>query len=215
VPKIFPESLGTKSACSKTASERKTLAGQQTLAIKTLEEQLTEKNEVLQEVLQDGQELLSKRDAEIADLKSQLQRLMRGIDQMSSFFRQAQALTEIGEHQINASVQNDTAREAELKPAAVQSELDQAPAAEAQPQIVAPQIFERIIQELAQASNIMDKLASLIVHDHVKALGETVERFPKARLPELIEALARDISEENRQTAFRQRAAGRAELTLH
>jgi hypothetical protein len=42
-----------------------------------------------------------------------------------------------------------------------------------------------------------------------------VEQFPRTRLPELIEALAKDIADENVQTGFRQRVAESAELTLH
>ena len=156
---------------------------------------------------------MASRDAQITELKSHLQRLLKSIDEMSALFRQAQALTG-GKEQQGAPVPNETLSEAEASAATVQSEADEAKPVEPDA-IVAPEIFQRIVQELAQASNIMKQLASLIVHDHVKALGETMEQFPQARLPELIEALAKDISDQNLQTDFRQRLADRTEMTLH
>jgi chromosome segregation ATPase len=196
--------------------ESKRLVGKKSSTIKTLEEQLATKAQQFKQALKETQELLNSRDSEIASLRSQLQALLKGIDEMSSLFRRAQALTEKGQED-SALVQNEMGREAEAKPQPAPAAADPVKPAgsDALPEIVAPEIFERVIQELAQASNIMAKLALLIVHDHVKALGETVEQFPRTRLPELIEALAKDIADENVQTGFRQRVAESAELTLH
>jgi chromosome segregation ATPase len=196
--------------------ESKRLVGKKSSTIKTLEEQLATKAQQFKQALKETQELLNSRDSEIASLRSQLQALLKGIDEMSSLFRRAQALTEKGQED-SALVQNEMGREAEAKPQPTPAAADPVKPAgsDALPEIVAPEIFERVIQELAQASNIMAKLALLIVHDHVKALGETVEQFPRTRLPELIEALAKDIADENVQTGFRQRVAESAELTLH
>jgi len=74
-------------------------------------------------------------------------------------------------------------------------------------EIAAPEILERIITEFSEATNMMDTLASLIVQQQAKALGESVETFPRTRLSELIECLVKDIEDEKRQIDFRQRAS--------
>jgi hypothetical protein len=61
----------------------------------------------------------------------------------------------------------------------------------------------------------MAPLASLLVHQQAKALGESVEKFPRTRLPELLEGLVKEISDENRQIDFRQRLAQSAQITLN
>ena len=83
--------------------------------------------------------------------------------------------------------------------------------------MVSPEIFQRIINELVQVTNVMAPLASLLVHQRAKALGESVEKFPRTRLPELLEALAKEISDddEDRQIDFRQRLAQSAQITLN
>jgi chromosome segregation ATPase len=205
--RISQEKIGALEA---ELGEARALAEQKSSALKALEEQLAAKNQEIENALKGSRELVASRDAEITDLKSHLQRLLKGIDEMSSLFRQAQALTENN----GAPAANQTLPEAEAAPASVEPQAE--PVTPVEPRaIAAPEIFQRIIQELAQASNIMGKLASLIVHDQVKALGETMERFPRARLPELIEALAKDIADQNLQTDFRQRVADRTEITLH
>src|SRR5918998_2093334 len=43
-------------------------------------------------------------------------------------------------------------------------------------------------------ANLSHNIASLIVRDHVRTLGETMEEFPQKRLTELIESLSNEIS---------------------
>ena len=122
---------------------------------------------------------------------------------MSSFFRQAGALND-----IEAQTQNDTTAGVEEKVAAVQTHISTTHIASAAVgEIAAPEIFERIITEFSEATNMIDTLASLIVQQQVKALGESVETFPRTRLSELIECLVKDIEDEKRQINFRQRAS--------
>jgi hypothetical protein len=155
-------------------------------------------------IVKDKQELLMRRDSEINDLKSQLKRLTTGISEMSSFFRQGGALSGI------------EAQALEEKVAAVQTHISTthiAPAAVAE--IVAPEIFERIITELSAATNMVDALASLIVKRQAKALGESMEKFPRTRLSDLVECLAKEIEDEERQIDFRQRCNQNAHITLN
>ena len=198
-------------------TETEGLARQKTSTIKELEQQLAAKVQEFESALKDKQELLTRRDSEIADLRSQLKRLTKGIGEMSSLFKQAEALTGIEEQDSSASVQNESVRAVEEKPAAVQSKVGKVTSVvpDALPGIVSPETFQRIIKELAQATNVIAPLASLLVHQQAKALGASVEKFPRARLPELLEALAKEISDENVQIDFRHRLADSAQITLN
>jgi hypothetical protein len=59
----------------------------------------------------------------------------------------------------------------------------------------------------------MKPIASLIVRNHIKSLGESIETFPQARLPELVSRLTQDVSDENVKTAFRERLESLSVLT--
>jgi hypothetical protein len=135
---------------------------------------------------------------------------------MSSFLREAEALTRIESQDLKVPAQNDTTARVEEKMAAVQTEFATTHVAPvAVGEIVSPEIFQRIISELSEATNMMDALASLIVQRQVKALGESVDKFPTTRLSELLECLAKDISDEDRQIDFRQRCTENAQITLN
>ena len=187
------------------------LANYQESSIQELKNELDAKAQEFDCIVKDEQELLMRRDSEINDLKSQLKRLTTGISEMSSFFRQAGALND-----IEAQAQNDTTAGVEEKVAAVQSHTSTTHIASAAVgEIAAPEIFERIITEFSEATNMIDTLASLIVQQQVKALGESVEAFPRTRLSELLECLAKDIEDEKRQIDFRQRCNQKAHITLN
>ena len=51
----------------------------------------------------------------------------------------------------------------------------------------------------------MEKLSSLLLRRHVKALGESLDKFPVKRLPELLNLLASEIPDERRRADFRER----------
>jgi chromosome segregation ATPase len=199
--------------------ETKELARQKDSTIKELEQELTATVQGFESMVKDKQELLTRRDTEINDLKSQLKRLTKGIGEMSSFFRQAEALADIEGQDVSTAVQNEPVDEVEEKPPAVQSNIARVTpiVPDAPGEMVSPEIFQRIINELVQVTNVMAPLASLLVHQRAKALGESVEKFPRTRLPELLEALAKEISDddEDRQIDFRQRLAQSAQITLN
>src|SRR5206468_7020175 len=68
--------------------------------------------------------------------------------------------------------QNEPVDEVEEKPVAVQSNIARVTpnVADAAGEMVSPEIFQRIINELAQVTNVMAPLASLLVHQQAKAL---------------------------------------------
>ena len=207
----------SRQALESELKEKEQLTRQKDSTIKELEQELTAKLQEFESMVKDKQELLTRRDAEINDLKSQLKRLTKGIGEMSSFFRQAEALAGIEGQDVSTAAQNEPVDEVEEKPVAVQSNIARVTliVPDAEVEMVSPEIFQRIISELVQVTNIMAPLASLLVHQQAKALGESVEKFPRTRLPELLEALAKEISDENRQIDFRQRLAQSAQITLN
>jgi chromosome segregation ATPase len=195
--------------------EAEELARHKESSIKELEQKLAAKVQEFESMVKDKQELLTRRDSEISDLKSQSKRLTKAISEGSSFFRQAEALT--GIEDVSTAAQNETMDRVEEKPAAVQSDIAKVTpiVPGAAREMVSPETFQEIIRELAQITNLIAPLASLIVHQQAKALGESVEKFPSKRLPELLEAIAKEISEENPQIDLRQRLAQSAQITLN
>jgi capsular exopolysaccharide synthesis family protein len=61
-------------------------------------------------------------------------------------------------------------------------------------------LVERIVAKL---TDFVGPMAFIIVHDQVAVLGESAETFPRTRLEELIDAVAREISNELMRGSFR------------
>jgi hypothetical protein len=67
-------------------------------------------------------------------------------------------------------------------------------------QIVSPDFFDLMSQEFTL---IKGSQAPMIVREHVAALGESMEKFPKSRLAELLELLSKEIEKEPLRIGFR------------
>ena len=216
--------------------EKEDLAGQKESNLKALEQKLAAKVGDFERLVKDKEELLAGRDAEINDLKSQLKLLTKKMAEMSAFFRQAQALAGIeepdarasaaiepvdGKQENAATVQPHGAQVASIvqqeKPVEVRSNgaIVTPLVAPSEGEIVAPEVFQCISGELAEFAGLMGPLASLIVREHVEGLGESMERFPRARIPELLESLAKEISDADRQSDFRERLTRNVQITLN
>ena len=194
--------------------EKEELGRQNESTIKGLEQQLTAKIQDFESLVRDKEEQLAGRDAEINDLKSWLKLLTKGIGQMSSFFRQAEALAGIEGQDVGAAVLKEPVDGRQEKPVTVQSNVPEVMpiVPDAAREIVSPDIFGRITGEFAEVTGVMSPLALLIVRQHVAALGESMEKFPETRLPELLERLVTEISDEKRQVDFRARVAQNAQI---
>jgi hypothetical protein len=59
--------------------------------------------------------------------------------------------------------------------------------------------------EFSKLTNVMGSIASLIVRDHVRALGESMEEFPQTRLTELLDSLSGQITDDKLKADFRKR----------
>ena len=69
---------------------------------------------------------------------------------------------------------------------------------------MSPGFFDTVTKELA---DINGPLASMIISDHVTALGESIEKFPKTRVTELVKVLSKEITDEKLKIGFRTRIA--------
>ena len=182
--------------------------------INGLEQKLTAKIQEFESLVRDKEEQLAGRDAEIKDLKSWLKLLTKNIGQMSSFFRQAEALVGIDGQDVSPAAPKEPLDEKQEKPVTVQSDVPNVMpiAPDAPREIMSPDIFGYITGELVEVTGVMSPLALLIVRQHVAALGESMEKFPRTRLPELLDRLVTEISDEKRQGDFRARIARNAQI---
>jgi hypothetical protein len=174
--------------------------------VKALQQKLTARVQDFEIQMRKKEELLVRRDAEINDLKSQLKVLTKGINEMSSFFRRAEALADIERQDISKPILNEPVKEGQDRPVAAKSKLPNVNS-DAAREIVPREVIECIAGELAEVEGVMKPMALIIVRQHVAALGESIENLPKTRLPELLESLAKDISDENVKIDFRERLA--------
>ncbi len=67
---------------------------------------------------------------------------------------------------------------------------------------MAPRFVEDIIHTLSET---MGPIASVVVRDQIKALGESLETFPQERIPELVELVSQEILDESLKARFQQR----------
>jgi chromosome segregation ATPase len=76
---------------------------------------------------------------------------------------------------------------------------------EAARETVSQDAFDRMIAEFSELTNVIASIASLIVRDHVRTLGESMSEFPQKRLTELLDSLSGDISDDKLKADFQER----------
>lgn len=170
--------------------------------IKTLEENLATEIQDFENQLRNKENLLSGRDGEINDLKSKLQVLTGKIQEMTSFLKQAEALATVeGQNSstLAGSVLLSGFKEADSRFVKGPSVTSNEQTNVAQ-QTVSPNFFDLMSQEL---TTIIGSQAPMFVREHVAALGESMEKFPKSRLAQLLEILSQDIVNEPLRIGFR------------
>ena len=167
------------------------------LTIKELEQNLSAKIQDLENQLRNKEKLLTSRDGRVNDLESQLKFLTGGIKEMSSFFRQTEGLadSEMQDPGGQLKTEQEKPGTSQFKGAGFTS--DTTPAAQ---ETLSPDFFDRMTHELIQA---IGPFASMILRDDVKALGESIETFPKARLTELVDMISKEILNEDMKIGFR------------
>jgi len=236
-----------------------------------LEQSHTAKIQDLENQIRTQEKNLADREKEVNDLRSEATTLMKGVKEMFSFFKQAEALANNHSEHIVATVQpqktngfgsskqvkteekpagsepaalaitsNPTAaqlKDGKENPAVFQptpptvsvqltaaqmiNAIDPGRQAERKPtasqpvgltvtsnttdasgeEIVPRSFFDSMTRELSEAFGPM---ASVILRDHVKAVGESMEKFPRARVTELLDNVSKEIANETVKKTFRE-----------
>ena len=169
------------------------------IASPKIEERLTAEVHGLQDELK--KETLQSRDAEINDLKSQLQLLTRRLKEMSSFFKQVEALTTAELPSGSSVVAKEPTNRVQEKPAdaELQEPVVTSEGTDSPQQTMPTEFFDRVTHELTE---IMGPMAPVIVRDKVASLGESMEKFPNSRVRELLVIISKEILNENAKARF-------------
>jgi chromosome segregation ATPase len=200
------ESFNTKvAALEAQIRDIKEIVRRKESTIKALEENLTAKIQDFKNQLRNKEKLLGGRSAEINDLKSKLQVLTGKIKEMSSFLKQAEALATVEGQNSSTLTASEPLNGVEEKPVGSPFEVEVPTVTSNEQtnvgqQTVSPDFFDLMSQEL---SAIIGKQAPMIVRERVAALGESMEKFPKSRLAELLEILSKEIVNEPLRIGFR------------
>jgi hypothetical protein len=175
-------------------------------AIQTLEQSSTTKIQDLESRLRDNEKLLADRDAQINDLTSQLNTLTHGIKEVSSFFRQAEALAGVEAPGVGAVASGEPSKGGKKKPPTSQfmGSAVTSNTRNAAQETVPPDFFDDITRELTE---FLGPMASVVVRERVASLGESMGKFPKARVPELLETISQEILDDTSKASFRERLA--------
>ena len=200
------ESSNTKiAALEAQISDIKEIVRGKESTINGLEQNLTAKTLDFETQLRNRENLLAGRDTEINDLKSKLQVLTGKIQEMSSFLKQAEALATVEEQNSGTLAVSEPLNGVEEKTVGSAFEVE-VPAVTSNEQgnvaqqTVSPDFFDLMSQELTA---LIGRQAPMIVRKHVAALGESMEKFPKSRLAELLEILSKEIVNEPLRIGFR------------
>ena len=185
-------------------SEREEIVRGKDANIKGLVGQLHAKIQELESQVRNNEELLADREAQVKDFKFKLRVLKNWIKEMSPFFRQAEeALAAVDAQEIGTVLPGERLTRIEEKPAYLQP--DDAGVAcgatDAAQETVPRNFFDRMTVAL---THVLGPRAYLIVRNHVTALGESTERFPQARIAELVEIVSQEIADENLRIGFRE-----------
>jgi chromosome segregation ATPase len=169
-----------------------------------LAQSLAAKTQDFESQLRNKEKLLADRDKQVNDFNAQVQALTKGIKDMSSFFRKAEALAAIETQDIGTVLQASQLKNEQEKAAMSQNNTPKITSnkTDTPQEAVPPDFFDRVTYELTQA---IGPMASMILRDHVKAMGESVEKFPKARVAELLKIVSEEIPDKNVKNRFHER----------
>ena len=202
---LVESSNGKIAALEGQVNEKEAIIRTKDSTLKSLEQRLNAKVQALEGLVKNKDTLLTDQDKQIRDLSSQLATLTNGIRGMSSFFKQAEVLTEELKREKEKPA-NSQPKSAEVASNPSNAQPKAAEVASSPPdaarEAVPAAFFDSVTKELAE---INGPLASMIVRDHVKALGESIDKFPKKRVSELVKVLSEEITDEKVKNSFRKR----------
>lgn len=166
-----------------------------------LEAGLGAKNKALQEEVAQLKRTLRKKEAEITELKNQLQ----SIEQKTNPPGAALNSTENTAESVQAPASSTGESSGSGSQVVATGEAKMAGATEHRTilsDIAPPAFFATAVKEL---SDVLGPLAAMIIKYDVERLGESMQKFPAARINELIEILSKDIPDETERARFRER----------
>jgi hypothetical protein len=173
--------------------------------IATLETQLTQTKQIVGGTDGTIKGLDQDRDGQVIDFNAELE--PQTVKEMSYFFGKAEASADIQARDIGTVIAGEQLKSAEEKPAPFHFRAAGVTsiATQASRKTVSRDALDRMIAEFSELTNVIGSIASLIVRDHVKALGESMEEFPQTRLRELVESLSGQISDNKLKADFLKR----------
>jgi len=177
--------------------ELEDLARDKEAAARTLEQRLATVNQEFAAQLDEKEKLTAARDAELIDVKAQLDVFTRWVQEMPSLAKTGAPALPQQNGSSTVERTNGTEKRSLVREPKPQALPARSPYAN---QTVAPAFFDLMIRELTL---IKGPSASAAVRDHVTGLGESIEQFPRSRLAELLEALSKDIINDDLKIAFR------------
>ena len=134
------------------------------------------------------------RDGQVINLNAELKPQTNGTKKMS-----AEALADIQAQDIGTRIAPEQLKTAEGKLATscivIQEGL----------KTVSQDTFDRMIAAFSELANVMGSIATLIIRDHVRVLGESMEEFPQRRFTELLDSLGGQITDDKLKADFRER----------
>jgi chromosome segregation ATPase len=199
-------------AASKTQQAEQVIDGLK-IKIATLQAQLSQAEQIVGGLIEDrrflraesnNKALDNERNSQSVDLNTELEPHTNGVTYLgaeTSVDTQAQAIGRVVESERSEKEEGKSTT-FEFQAAAVTPI-----STENDPQTVSQHDFDRMIDEFSELSNVMGSIASLIIRDHVRAFGESMEAFPQARRTELIRSLSKTISDDKLKADFCQRFA--------
>ena len=144
-----------------------------------------------------------KQDKPVVELNAGLD-TSNGMKEMRYFLDKAEAAPGFQAKDFGTAVSGEQARTGEEKPAAsrFQAAAVTPIVTDAAPETVSQDVFDRMIAEFSERTNVIRSIASLIMRHHVRALGLSMEEFPQTRLPELLKSLSEEISDDKVKASF-------------
>jgi predicted nucleic acid-binding Zn-ribbon protein len=175
--------------------------------IAMLETQFTQAEEIVGGTDCTIKRLDQDRDGQVTALNAELEPQTNGTREISSFSSKAESSADIQAQAIGTIVAAEQLKTGEEKPvtAHVQAAGVTSVVTKAARETVSEHAFDRMIAEFSEHANVIESIASLIVRDHVRALGESMEEFPQTRLAELLKSLSGQIPDDKLKADFRQR----------
>lgn len=147
---------------------------------------------------------MAERERQVNNLNSKLKLVKNGVKDMASFFRRAEETLAAADAQDVATgllrgewtMGDENQAHLQANGMAVTSNATK----DAQ-EVVPSEFFDRVTVAL---THVLGPMAAMIVTDHVVALGESMEKFPQARVAEFLESLSQEIRDEKLKTGFRE-----------